>query len=841
MRISRIGSAAIIVGLATLGGARRAHAYGGDVHMGIVSMAWETMRAASDPNFTDHIAWNTTAAPPAPLSDPLACDFCGGPPLPGEWSTFIGAMPGALVKLNSLQGDLPASCPGPVSTDGTLKGTLVGMSTNSQAGSCTDFLGRHLQGGAYDGKWHPGGIFDATAPNPAIDGFGYQGLALGWHAKSGDDDLDDGVFTGGLVTALVALALIAVAVLAVFGVGGLAAFAAGLVVFAFIALCACIYGWLSGDSCKGDVDKVTSALARDTGLEGLMSDVGNMLNLQTGDRDSVYTGMWHFINANGAGTNSFDDRRGLFYNEAGPDGVPGQLDLMAQAGLDIGGKHLDFDLSKGPKQYEIRTSDDGHPNSVTRDESDWEGVTGGHLQFSPLDNFAYFGWRNFRGTGHAGSLRWPLHAIGDATVPHHVSGTSSWGHRPFESALDYDQGWSEFRLMKPLTAPELLGANVRTCFPVTDPSKRCPEDDGSRGQVEQARRVLQHALRWHRFIQAWRTRTGRTTDLPVREMITTLAQETRAAFDNDPTNTRWPFCDDCSFDYQFNDNNNKGRDYYRTADIAAKSHDLVERAIGATVAFLLDATDAIPTPAACAATACSGSTPCCRGTCQQGQCCGPATTACDVDSDCCAGLACRNGQCGDNSVPQGPGDLCEGGGAGCAANAHECLTTPDGLSVCCQNPFDGDSCTGDAQCCSGHCGADGLCGLLAVGQSCANGLQCQSAGCYTNGNPVNSTSGPTGTCCNHTTGSSCNPAHGDADCCVGVCKSGAGGLFKCEAAGCSLFGTGCQTNSDCCSGTCGTNNATVCACSPTNFPCSTTDDCCQGTCSGSVCQPEVVK
>jgi hypothetical protein len=135
-----------------------------------------------------------------------------------------------------------------------------------------------------------------------------------------------------------------------------------------------------------------------------------------------------------------------------------------------------------------------------------------------------------------------------------------------------------------------------------------------------------------------------------------------------------------------------------------------------------------------------------------------------------------------------------------------------------------------------------MCGLLAVGQSCANGLQCQSAGCYTAGTAVNSTSGSTGTCCNHTTGSSCNPAHGDADCCVGVCKSGAGGLFKCEAAGCSLFGVGCQTNGECCSGTCGTNNATVCACSPDGFPCATLDDCCQSsTCSGGVCQAVVVK
>ena len=72
-------------------------------------------------------------------------------------------------------------------------------------------------------------------------------MALGWHAKSGDDDLDDTVLTGGLVTALIALAIIsAVVALAVFGVGGLIALAAGAVIFLLIIGIASLGGWLTG-------------------------------------------------------------------------------------------------------------------------------------------------------------------------------------------------------------------------------------------------------------------------------------------------------------------------------------------------------------------------------------------------------------------------------------------------------------------------------------------------------------------------------------------------------------------------------------------------------------------
>src|SRR3954452_5605848 len=100
----RIASVATMIGLAVTAASRSAHAYSPDTHLAIVSMAWETMRATADPAFVNHFAWKlTTANPakPAPLTDPLTCDFCGGAPQAGEWAAFINSIQPALTKLNT--------------------------------------------------------------------------------------------------------------------------------------------------------------------------------------------------------------------------------------------------------------------------------------------------------------------------------------------------------------------------------------------------------------------------------------------------------------------------------------------------------------------------------------------------------------------------------------------------------------------------------------------------------------------------------------------------------------------------------------------------------------------
>jgi hypothetical protein len=838
----RIASVATMVGLAVAAVARPAHAYSSDTHLAIVSMAWETMRAASDPNFVNHFDWKTGA--PAPLSNPLSCDFCGGAPQTNEWSTFIGAIQPALVKLNTLDPELPSAC-APTTSDGTLAGVLKGMSPtigpsdDNVIKSCSDIdvLGIHLQLGPYDSKWHPGGIFDATTPNPAIDGNGYQGLALGWHSKSGDDDLRDVVLNTGLVTELIVVGLV-VAALVALGILTGAGFIAGLIVLAFIALCACVFGWISGDGCLGNLAKVGSGIVEDTGLESLLHEAAGVLPSSVGAFTSTdYTGMWHFINGEGDGTNTYDDRRGLYWDEAGPGHAPGALDVMAQAALDLGSMHLDYDESHGRKQYEILSADDNHPLSLSRSKSDWQGVTAAHLQFSPLDNFAFFGWSHFKGTRQAHWLRWPLHALGDATVPMHVFGTSSWGHRPYEDTLLFGESWSEVRFLPSGTAPELINTPARTCYGSTGPDPVCPELAGSKNQVEQVRRILWHALRWQRFIKSWRTTNNKPTDVPVRALVTALAVDVRDRINSDG-NPRWPWCDDCSMDYKFNeDHNDKGMKYYKDPAVLNRSQDLVERSIGATLAFLVAAADSIP-PLTCGTKTCNATTPCCSGTCQANKCCQQLAGPCDKDSDCCSSsgaAVCRNRVCvaAAANVCQGASHSCEDGSSVCcqdSGGAKQCGNSPNGVNICCNAK--GTTCSSSSECCTGSCkitvGKTGVCSGRPPGMACTNATQCDTGeDCELDGTPVN---GTPGLCCNPSASGALD-CTSNSDCCTGVCSEVADDVFKCTCAG---AGIACARDNDCCSG----NSCVSGTCAPTckgdNVACGSDGDCCIGTCCATI-------
>jgi hypothetical protein len=97
--------------------------------------------------------------------------------------------------------------------------------------------------------------------------------------------------------------------------------------------------------------------------------------------------------------------------------------MLIQAGLDLGDLHLGFDESSGPHHYEIHGANDGHPDSERRSFALWQGPTGAHLQFSPLDNFGFYGWSNFLASKNAHWLSWPLHALGDLPATRgHVRG-----------------------------------------------------------------------------------------------------------------------------------------------------------------------------------------------------------------------------------------------------------------------------------------------------------------------------------------------------------------------------------------------------------------------------------
>jgi hypothetical protein len=231
---------------------------------------------------------------------------------------------------------------------------------------------------------------------------------------------------------------------------------------------------------------------------------------------------------------------------------------------------LDYDESKGPKQYEIGAGDDFHSDSKRRSRAQWQFPTFPHLIFSPADNLGKFGWEQFRASKaraakiSAEPLSWPLHAIGDATVPMHVVNTSGWGHRPFEQAVR--DSWS------------------RLLFFSDDPTQK---DVARALQVEQAARILAKAYQWRTFILNWRAaHPGQQDNVPVRELVTALAQETYSyAAISRPGG--WPFDSAASLLYLADEES--ATLFYKTKASIDYTRPLIENGAAASLAFLMSA------------------------------------------------------------------------------------------------------------------------------------------------------------------------------------------------------------------------------------------------------------
>jgi hypothetical protein len=582
------------------------------------------------------------------------------------------------------------------------------------------------------------------------------------------------------------------------------------------------------------------ARAPQTGLDNLFPELSGIVPRAGAFSSPTYVGMWHYINFAGTGPNDYDDRRGLDYDHAGPIEEQGQLDGVIQLAIDLADFHINFDQAKGPKQYEIRGANDGHEDSVHRSFAKWQGPSAAHLQFSPLDNFAFWGWKNFRAAPsrmtNSSWLRWPLHALGDATVPMHVTTTSAWGHRAYEDAIEWEHSWNEIRYLN--CAPEYLGICEQQCFlDPNDPTKKCPEKTGttnnSRNQFAQARKILQHAFLWDRTIQGWRSAnpTARATDIPVRDLVTDVAGDTFSIVlpTGEVLDNTWPWCDDCSMQYWHGDlSTNRGMDFYRTTDSLNHTRDLVERSVGSVVAFLLNTADGIPAPS-CSTTTCGTGAACCSGrTCAAGNCCANQGTSCQKNADCCNSLVCRAGTCvtAASNTCQPSSHLCEGGASVCCADpdshaAASCGPSPNGIQVCCL--AEGARCDTPSDCCSGHCTGDGRCGRLPLGYTCTADAQCAGQElCWLNGDPVSG--GQRGLCCNPSTVPAEGACDSDDDCCIGKCKLVA--LPDDFACHCADTGESCRRDKDCCGGSC-VNSVCVSAtptCAPDQTACG--NSCC---------------
>jgi hypothetical protein len=300
-------------------------------------------------------------------------------------------------------------------------------------------------------------------------------------------------------------------------------------------------------------------------------------------KDEMFTGMGHHIDMKptALGVSAFDDRHGFFTDDSGPIHLRDSLETALTALSDAIGLRVKFDASDGPKNYEISLpgSGDFHANSVHRGISEWDAQSMPHTQFTPLDNLAMFGWQKFEALAGAGSvpapgiakdqskaaefLGYPLHALGDATVPMHVVNTLGWGHRPYEDAL-------ENMLLDPKTP--LLAENNEIA------------------QVNLIDDILGRALTFRSMITDWRNaHPTLKNEVPVRDLVTAVAAGT---FQKAMARAGEIFDSNVSLAYLIEKDNATA--FYETANRRAIYLDLMEDGIAAEIAFLASAMEVMP-------------------------------------------------------------------------------------------------------------------------------------------------------------------------------------------------------------------------------------------------------
>ena len=219
------------------------------------------------------------------------------------------------------------------------------------------------------------------------------------------------------------------------------------------------------------------------------------------------------------------------------------------AGSDLIGLSLNAERSHGDDLY-------GEYDRVGRGDLAWQTHTIGHLEWSSLDNLAQYGWDLFKTDGfkNARGLGWPLHAIGDAAALHHVVGTTSWGHRPYEDYVNAERA-------------DLI-------------------------QGREAGIVLAAFYWWSQL----------RSHGDVRRFITDLAWTTRAPV---RFQGEWAFDDDTSVDYIFG---SKWSAQMHYASFREAAGDMLQEGIGATLGFLVWVSTQVEDPGFYAAGECPENT-----------------------------------------------------------------------------------------------------------------------------------------------------------------------------------------------------------------------------------------
>jgi hypothetical protein len=603
-----------------------------------------------------------------------------------DWQHFLTRVAFAVPRLDAL----PAGLPDPFCDPrGDKKAVSISWPTlgdvNQALGS--DYL-TEIQAGncgqrKANGGWRPGGVFNQLpAGKPrSPTGSALTGLALGVYAQRIDDDVDDlhvGYRPAGLLSSPLGQFVDKAAKL---WVGIEVAFVPGF----------CLIDLFFGRNCLDDAKSVADTLDP-AQLDGFVPLIGDKTTL---DDTSVAT-VFHFINVQGARSEMYDSPQGMLYDEAGLHGLPDAVDvgiMLLTDALGYPSITTRYDSSNGPKNYEVQPPyDDGVRPTKHRTKAQWQATNFGHTAFEPLDNLAYYGWSNFvNDPNHSAEwLAWPLHGIGDAVAPHHLIGSTGWGHRPFENAVEHR--WAEIRFQtdNPGGDNSTIEANA------PDFATGFPSQTGRDVQDNQLRRILAHALRYNQLIEQWRSSSvaSDSRDIPIRQLIVQVATDAFSFLNSDESGAT-PYSYRLSLEYLFNEAYSENP-YHEDKDSTKNSNlvtmrGLIERGAGATVALLVAAADFSP-PVVVAAP---------DNVCSQG------FRSCNTCHDCPADQGCV--VVGGASTCTGclsDADCCD---QACDTTNHTCTAKPPPFVGCqsCADCVDGQACLAGGSC--GPCLSDKDC------------------------------------------------------------------------------------------------------------------------------------
>jgi hypothetical protein len=564
-----------------------------------------------------------------------------------DFLEFRNAAQNSPLLLRKLRTGLPSSLGG---TGAILGGGLIGPdsepypfnndpdTSENEAADCDIFPEDNLDQLAsfriQDFRYVPGRTASPCALNKQTNTDAVLQRVLGFHGATIDDHTNDSVLwfrptNSGIVGIAKEYASRAVELLA----------------GAILAPIVCLGNLIFGSEC--DIDEGFELARKYNPVEYFESWIPGYGDV----RGETFTGLWHYLHVDSI-SNRFNDKRGMWYEGAGPT-YPGAMDLTIMAAADLSGLSLNASASDGTDFY-------GQYDSVARAKPAWQAHSIGHLEFSAVDNLANFGWDRFVDSGFksAEGLGWPLHALGDVAEPHHVVATSAWGHRPYEDFVDDH-------------LDEILPLGI--VAPI--------------GDEEQRKRILIGAYQW------WKT----MTDEGIRALVTAEAEETRERVDDDGD---WPYQDLLSVDYLVD---SKGASEDIGRGNVERMRGLVELGSSAILGFLVVAADKVVDPGAGVGTQCDGEfyqpglTGCHAGSPEPpGQdpgrpvcpvtksdpcnsVCAEEAQPCQNEAECCqspTALHCVDSRCvACNTIGQG----CDPEASNCCGNLV-CASTPTGFT-----------------------------------------------------------------------------------------------------------------------------------------------------------------